>query len=192
VPFVFTPGDNEWADCPDPAARLAAIRQRFFATDQSLGQRRLPLTRQAAPFVENARWTAGNVVFATLNVPGSTGKSGGAEGLSAANVAWLDAAFDTAEALASPGVMIVWQDDPFDGSSDEALDNTLIERARAFGKPVALVHGHSHFYRLTTPWPQAPNLIELQTFALHDTNWWVEVTVDPASPDVFTFAKRQS
>jgi hypothetical protein len=192
VPFVFTPGDNEWVDCPDPAERLGAIRQRFFATDQSLGQRRMPLTRQAAPFVENARWTAGNVVFATLNVPGPTGESRGAEGLSAANIAWLNAAFDTAEALASPGVMIIWQDDPFDGDTDEALDGALIERARTFGKPVVLVHGHSHFYRLATPWGRAPNLIELQTFALRDSSWWVEVTVDPASPEVFRFAKEQS
>ena len=192
VPLVYTPGDNEWADCPDPAGRLAAIRQRFFATDQSLGQRRIPLTRQAAPFVENSRWTAGNVVFATLNVPGPTGTSSGAKGLSAANIAWLDAAFDTAEALASPGVMIIWQDDPLDGSSDDALVATLIERAGAFGKPVLLVHGHSHFYRLTTAWASAPNVIELQTFALQDTNWWVEVTVDPASRAVFSFAKEQS
>jgi hypothetical protein len=192
VPLVYTPGDNEWADCPGPAGRLAAIRQRFFATGESLGQRRIPLTRQGPPFVENSRWTAGNVVFATLNVPGSTGESPGAEGLSAANIAWLHATFDTAEALASPAVMIIWQDDPFDGNSDEALVNALVERARAFAKPVALVHGHSHFYRLMTPWPGAPNLIELQTFALQDTNWWVDVTVDPASPEVFRFAKEQS
>jgi hypothetical protein len=152
----------------------------------------MALTRQAAPFVENSRWTAGNVVFATLNVPGPNGKSGAAEGLSAANIAWLNAAFDTAEALASPGVMIIWQDDPLDHNSDDALNTTLVERAQAFGKPVALVHGHSHFYRLTTPWPRAPKLTELQTFALHETDWWVDVTVDPTSADVFRFAKEQS
>ena len=192
MPFVYTPGDNEWADCPDPAERLAAIRQRFFSTDQSLGQRRMPVTRQAAPFVENARWTTGNVVFATLNVPGPAGKSSGAEGLSKANIAWLNAAFDAAEALGSPAVMIIWQDDPLNGSSDDNLVRTLIERAQAFGQPVALVHGDSHVYRLRAPWTETPNLIELQTFALQDTDRWVEVTVDPASPEVFSFAKQQS
>jgi hypothetical protein len=191
VPLVFTPGDNEWAGCPEPAERLAAIRQRFFSTDQSLGQRRMPLTRQAAPFVENARWMAGNVVFATLNVPGPTGKSSGAEGLSAANIAWLKEAFYIAGARDSPGVMIIWQDDPFDGGSDDDLQNTLVERALAFGKPVVLVHGDSHFYRLGNNWPGAPNLIELQTFALDNINRWVEVTVDPAGPNVFRFAKMQ-
>ncbi|MGH9011332.1 MAG: hypothetical protein ACRDYF_16025 [Acidimicrobiia bacterium] len=191
VPLVFTPGDNEWASCPEPAERLAAIRQLFFSTDQSLGQRRIPLTRQAAPFVENARWMADKVVFATLNVPGPTGRSSRAEGLSAANVTWLNEAFDLAEAQDSPGVMIIWQDDPFVGGSDDDLQNTLVERALVFGKPVVLVHGDSHFYRLGNNWPGAPNLIELQTFALDNINRWVEVTVDPADPNVFRFDKMQ-
>ncbi|HYH49559.1 MAG TPA: hypothetical protein VEG38_08430 [Acidimicrobiia bacterium] len=190
MPLVFTPGDNEWADCPDAAQRLDAIRRVFFSTDQSLGQRRIPLTRQPAPFVENARWTAGNVVFATLNVPGPTGRSSGAEGLSAANIAWLNAAFDTAEAGGSPGVMIIWQDDPFNGRSDDDLQRTLIARARRFGKPVVLAHGDTHTYRLGNSWPEAPNLIDLETFALDNTDWWVEVTVDPSSPEVFTFIKQ--
>jgi hypothetical protein len=191
-PLVFTPGDNEWADCPDPEARLAAIRQRFFSDARSLGQRRLTLTRQAAPWVENARWTAGNVVFATLNVPGPTGRSSGAEGLHDANVAWLNAAFDAAEAQQSRGVMIVWQDDPFDGNSDEELEDVLIRRTRAFDRPVVLVHGDTHVYRLGKEWREAPKLIELQTYAQANVDHWVEVTVDPANPDVFTFGRQQS
>ncbi len=192
APLVFTPGDNEWADCPDPAERLTAIRQRFFSTGRSLGQRRLSLTRQQAPWVENARWTAGNVVFATLNVPGPTGRSSGAEGLSDANIAWLNAAFDTAEAQQSPAVMIIWQDDPFDGNSDDDLEDVLIRRARAFDKPVVLVHGDTHVYRLGKEWREAPNLIELQTYAQDNVDHWVEVTVDPTSDDVFNFGRQQS
>ncbi|MEW6471791.1 MAG: hypothetical protein AB1679_05950 [Actinomycetota bacterium] len=192
APFVFTPGDNEWADCPDPAERLAAIRKTFFATDQSLGQHRIKLTRQAAPWTENARWTAGNVVFATLNVPGPTGRSSDAKGISEANITWLNAAFDAAEAQGSPGVMIIWQDDPFDGNSDGDLEEVLIDRSRRFERPVVLVHGDTHVYRLGKNWRGAPNLIELQTFALEQTDWWVEVRVDPQNPDVFSFQKRQS
>jgi hypothetical protein len=191
VPLVYTPGDNEWSDCPDPAAQLAAIRQRFFAGDHSLGQRRIALTRQAT-FVENARWLVGNVVFATLNVPGPSGKSSRAGGLAQANVGWLNAAFDTAAAHDSPGVMVIWQDDPFDSGSDSELVETLVNRARSFGKPVVLVHGDTHVYRLGRPWGEAPNLIELETFALDNTDWWVEVKVDPAGPEVFSFEKEQS
>ena len=191
-PLVYTPGDNEWADCSNSKERLAAIRQRFFSTDQSLGQRRLTLTRQGAPWVENARWTMGNVVFATLNVPGPTGRSSGAPGLHEANERWLNAAFDTAEAQQSRGVMIIWQDDPFDGDSDADLEEVLIRRARAFGKPVVLVHGDTHQYRLGKPWREAPNMIEVETFAQADVRNWVEVTIDPANPEVFSFSKERA
>jgi hypothetical protein len=133
----------------------------------------------------------GNVVFATVNVPGPSGDSSGARGLAAAGVDWVNATFDAAEAQNSPGVMVIWQDDPFDGSSTKA-EETLVARARRFGKPVVLVHGDTHTYRLEKAWREAPNMIELQTFALEDTDWWVHVTVDPASPDVFKFEKKQS
>ena len=88
--------------------------------------------------------------------------------------------------------MIIWQDDPFDGNSDYDLENALIERSRRFGKPVVLVHGDTHTYRLGKNWREAPNLIELQTFALEDTDWWVHVRVDPSNPDVFSVRKQQS
>ena len=190
-PLIYTPGDNEWSDCSDPKDRLEAIRRVFFATNQSLGRRRMPLTRQEAPFVENARWSVGNVVFATVNVPGPSGTSSGARGLAAAAKAWVNAAFDAAEAQGSPGLMIIWQDDPFNGPSS-AVEKTLVARAETFGKPVVLVHGDSHRYLLARPWRDAPNMIELMTFALDDTDRWVEVTVDPADPEVFSFEKRQS
>ena len=53
-PFILTPGDNEWTDCHasktrkfDPLERLAKVRELFFQGDQSLGQRKLTLSRQS-------------------------------------------------------------------------------------------------------------------------------------------------
>ena len=74
--------------------------------------------------------------------------------------------------------MIIWQDDPFDGPAHD-LEETLIRRARALDG-IVLVHGDTHTYRLEKSWRQAPKLIELQTFAVEETDWWVHVTVDPA------------
>ncbi|MGF1477404.1 MAG: hypothetical protein ACFB6S_17815 [Geminicoccaceae bacterium] len=44
--LVYTPGDNEWTDCYreragefDPLERLAKIRELYFASNQSLGQK---------------------------------------------------------------------------------------------------------------------------------------------------------
>jgi hypothetical protein len=190
APFVYTPGDNEWADCSDPGERLDAIRRTFFASDRSLGQQQISVTRQEG-FVENARWSIGNVVFATVNVPGPSGSSSGARGLERAGVAWVNAAFDTAAAQDSPAVMIIWQDDPFDGSSTEA-EEALVTRAKQFGRPVVLAHGDTHTYRLERAWREAPNMIEIQTFALEDTDRWVQVVVDPASPAVFSFENKRS
>ena len=68
-PFIYVAGDNEWADCHrakprtyDPFERLAKLRQMFFQGNESLGQRRMKLTRQSetsryAAYRENARWT---------------------------------------------------------------------------------------------------------------------------------------
>ena len=190
APFIFTPGDNDWRDCPtDPIGQLAALRTKFFSTGQSLGVTKIPLARQST-YVENARWTMGNVVFATLNVPGPSGKSSSASETSArhsANVAWLNAAFDQAQADHSAAVMIVWQDDPFDGSSDTSLVATLKSRAAAFGKPVVLVHGDTHHFQITKPWTDVPNFTRVETYGTSGTNHWVKATVDPSKAGVFSF-----
>src|SRR5215471_10850078 len=54
-PFIYTPGDNEWTDCHEeqgvkggnPLERLAYVRKVFFAGEQSLGRRTMPLFTKA-------------------------------------------------------------------------------------------------------------------------------------------------
>lgn len=83
-PLIYTPGDNEWADCWEPASgsfrpleRLDAIRTIFFdAPHESFGVRKLALESQAdraehPELRENARWVHDGVVFATVNLVGS-------------------------------------------------------------------------------------------------------------------------
>jgi hypothetical protein len=184
--LVYTPGDNEWVDCPNgPAGRLEAIRQIFFSEPLSLGMEPIPQRRQ--PEVpENARWEWGGVVFATLNVPGPYG---GGPTLPA-DLAWLDNTFDRARAIAAPAVMIIWQDDPVDGSSPELVAR-LRQRAASFGKPVMLVHGDTHHFKLDNPWRDTPNLTRLETFPTF-TPEWVKVIVDPARPAVFTVVRMRA
>ena len=181
--LVYTPGDNEWLDCPQgPNGRLPAIRRIFFSEPQSLGWSPIPQRRQPeAP--ENSRWEWSGVVFATLNVPGPSG--GGP--VHWANVAWLDKTFDRAEASSARAVMVVWQDDPTDGSSPELVAR-LKKRAARFGKPVMLVHGDTHRYKLDNPWKEVRNLTRLETFPTF-TPEWVKVIVHPNSPAVFTVVR---
>ena len=118
--LVYTPGDNDWLDCnrrgDDPLERLQALRGRFFASNQSLGQRPITLQRQStlmpayARYRENARWTHRGVVFATfhtvgqLNAADSTLATVRAEGLvrEAANAAWISAASRSSSRSCAP------------------------------------------------------------------------------------------
>ncbi|MGH9464475.1 MAG: metallophosphoesterase, partial [Thermoanaerobaculia bacterium] len=78
APVVYTPGNNEWADCwkpnrgsADPVEILKIMRQVFWSRPESLGRVKMPLVRQAdadpafSEFAENARWRHGGATFAT-------------------------------------------------------------------------------------------------------------------------------
>lgn len=146
------------------------------------------MARQYPTYVENARWAAGGVVFATVNVPGSEGQGGSRPAeLQAAGVDWLNATFDDAVRSGSAGVMVIWQDNPFAPDGSGELVRTLQRRAEAFGKPVVLVHGDTHGFRIDHPWRDLPQFTRVETFAAGDSDKWVRVTVDPDDRNVFSF-----
>jgi hypothetical protein len=183
---IFTPGDNEWTDCHrttnggySPLERLAFLRQTFYTDNNSLGQRKMPVQRQAG-YPENARWQYGQVIFVTLNMPGSNNgfqntSSGGAvpnpyasamnteyAARNAANIAWLNAAFDAAAADSKiKGVFVAIQANPFERFLESGQTytisgyadfvSTLRTRTISLDKPVVLAHGDTHYYRLDRP-----------------------------------------
>ena len=137
APAVFTPGDNDWTDCDRPSnggfssrERLDHERQLFFATNLSLGQRRMTPEVQTTPLClnaagtavacsENRRWTVGGVTYATLNVQGSCNNLCDTApdpdeyaARNAANIAWLRETFASAKAKKSAAVMLIAQADP--------------------------------------------------------------------------------
>ena len=224
-PLIYVPGDNEWTDCHrksngsyDPVERLDKLRELFFASDKSLGQQTLALQRQSrdpafARYRENVRWEAGGALFVGLNVPGSqnnfhgTTRSGGPvpefTQRSAANRVWLAQAFAHARAKKLAGVLIVIQANP----GFEALSagktwpgyrdflNQLRDETVAFGKPVVLVHGDSHWQQIDQPLLDAAgqelvkNFTRVETFGFPFMGW-VKATVDVADPQVFQFSPR--
>ena len=174
---------------------------------------------QYAKFRENVRWTSGEVLFVTLHLVGSNNNlgrtpEGDAEYAErhAANVVWLKQAFAEAKRQAHKGVMIFTQANPyfedywssgrqqsmhiapenpeFSGYSDflAALETEVL----AFDKPVVLVHGDTHYFRVDQPLfsMTRKRLIEhftrLETFGSPNVHW-VRVIVDPSDPQVFTF-----
>ena len=234
-PFILTPGDNDWTDCHhvkgrtvDPIERLARFRHVFFASAESLGQRKLTAALQSAEpgyakFVENRLWTHGGVVFATLHLVGSNNNRGRTAEMdaeyaerNAANLAWLARAFNRARHEQARAIVIVTQANPLFETTwsptqvrryllglpvtppkpppSTGFDDFLaaLEREVAgYPRPVLLVHGDTHVFRVDKPMVRAADkrLVEhftrLETFGYPEVHW-VRVRVDPADPGVFT------
>jgi hypothetical protein len=144
TPLVYVPGDNEWTDCHrtnnggyNNLERLAFLRQTMFKSADSFGKKQMPLEHQGplgGLYVENTRWTVGDVVFVGLNVPGSnnnkinspdecvylsarTSDDCDADNVeyadrNAANIAWLQQSFQLARDRHALGLMLIMQADP--------------------------------------------------------------------------------
>jgi hypothetical protein len=176
--------------------------------------------------VENRRWTVGRVTYATLNVAGSCNNlcdtnPDPAEyaARNAANIRWLKETFAEAKNRSSVAVMLIAQANPgwdltdstraplrdpktlveTDGQPDGFVTylSALRDEVIAFRKPVAYVHGDSHYFRVDQPFLDAQgqrleNFTRVETFGNNAANGnndvrWVQVTVDPKSRDVFSF-----
>lgn len=135
-PVVYTPGDNEWADCWEagsgayaPRERLNRLREIFFQVPtQSLGLSRLPLVSQAgsgsfAEFVENVRWEHEGIMFATVHLVGSMNAMKAHRGHTPADdsaarrrteaaAAWLRETFAQAEDKSAQAVVIAFHAAP--------------------------------------------------------------------------------
>ena len=211
MPVVYTPGDNEWTDChgagADPLQRLGRVRQLFFPSDQSLGRRTLTVTRQSAEYPENSRFAFGGITFVAVHQVGSgngTGRSpeGDAEATARgeAGAAWVRAAFESAVAANSKGIVVFFQADPNFDIYRVGVRNVhtpflrVIEReAIRYGRPVLLVHGDTHIFRVDKPLVTSTdgkpieNVTRLENFGAREVHW-SRVTVDPSGPELFTFS----
>lgn len=214
-PLIFIYGDNEWTDCAratngfDPIERLDKLRALFSKGEQSLGKRKLRLERQSndagfAKFRENVRWEMGNVLFVGLNIPGSLNNFGKPEFTerNEANLAWLKQSFVLAAKENHRALMIIIQANPLPerGSTNRVhagyrdFVNLLQAETIAFEKPVVLVHGDSHYFRIDKPLygknnRRLENFTRVETFGYPDAHW-LHVSVNPREPEVFTFRQR--
>jgi hypothetical protein len=184
-PVIYLPGDNEWTDCHrpnnggmDPVERLNYLRNVFYTSDQSLGQRTLTLSRQSsdpglALFKENVIWNYGVVLFVGLNMPGSNNNHGRTTGpfaagtepefaaRNAANLEWLRKAFQIANADPTiKAVVVLAQANPFERymeagfGADSGYKNFISElrvQTAQFNKPVMYVGGDTHTPRIDKP-----------------------------------------
>jgi hypothetical protein len=215
--------DEQGAKGYDPLERLQSLRKLFFQGERSLGQRTLPLTRQSESsdpvlkkYRENVRWSRRGITFLTLHVVGSNNGRGRTAECDAeygernkADLQWLREGFEHAKADGSRAVMILQQANIFFSATPTATSKeeqpsgfteiraALEAEAMAFGKPVVLVHGDTHYFRIDKPFGSRPgaripaleNFTRVETFGAPNHHW-LEVTVEPDDPNVFTFRQR--
>jgi hypothetical protein len=174
-------------------------------------------------YVENTMWHFGGATMGTIHVVGSNNgyapwsqidptdsydtpradRVSEVDARIAAAVAWIDTIFDRATLDRSAGVLVAMQANPnfeLPAADRERMGfNAVLERiatrAVAFGKPVVVAHGDSHYYRvdkpLLAPTPtNGPQLLERVTRAENFGSQyvhWLEVEVDARDPEVFRF-----
>lgn len=225
-PVIYIPGDNEWTDCWqagsgrfEPEERLARIREIFFRDpSQSLGRSQIALVSQShdsrfQEFVENALWVHRDIVFATVNLPGSRNGLArpdrsdadveGATRRATAAAAWLRETFAEAIARNAPGVVIGFHANPgFEKLSEEPYRKSyepfiepLEEEAARFGKPVLLVHGDGHHYIVDRPLRRRTTgraLANLQRMQVPGSPLvgWVRVVITPGETPLVAFDER--
>ena len=180
---VYTPGDNEWTDCHranngkyDPLERLSALRERFYSPGRSLGQQAMALQNQSSTmlshgrYIENQRWVHQGVLFATLHIVGSNNNLESRDPAAnqefferdAANIAWIEAAFEQAQQQKANAVVLAFQADVFETKTAwedfpgwsgfrKSIGETLLPLASRWGKPVLVVHGDSHQFKIDQP-----------------------------------------
>jgi hypothetical protein len=178
------------------------------------------------PCVENRRWNVGGVTYVSLNIQGSCNNlcdtapdSAEFAARNQADILWMQQSFEEARARNSAAVMIISQADPgfdltdatrapirdpktlaeTDGQPDgfQAFLLALRDQVIAFEKPVAYVHGDSHYFRIDKPFldskgQRLENFTRVETFGDHQENGtndvnWLKVLIDPNSREVFAY-----
>jgi hypothetical protein len=199
------------------------LRQQVQSTPLCLG------VSGSVPCVENRRWTYRGVTYATLNIQGSCNNlcdtapdPNEFAARNAADIAWMQDTFAEAAKRHSAAVMFIAQADPgfdatdatrapvrdpnilaeTDGLPDGFQEFLLAFRDQiiAFKKPVAYVHGDSHYFRVDKPFLNAAgqrleNFTRVETFGDHQENGtndvnWLKVFVDPRSREVFSYQQQ--
>jgi hypothetical protein len=215
----------------DPLERLAVLRAMFYPVPGlSLGMNRKQVLSQAftagfETFVENQLWVEAGTVFALVHVVGSnnsllpwytddtTGtkvddparRTAEETARNAANLAWLDQAFALAGQQRAAAVVVLMQADMWEGSPLNGFDATVQKLASltlGFAKPVLLIEGDSHVFKVDNPLgagdpvhgvgTPVPNLTRMvvQGSTTAPLEEWVRLRVDPAATPPFTWTRN--
>lgn len=228
-PLIYTPGDNDWADCfkleageYDPLERLGELRRVFFADNRSLGASPIELRRQGdgpvhPDMVENAQWRVGDTLFLTVHVTGDNinldrdpETDDEHRVRDRANLDWIADAFRSAAESEASGVVLfthanLWIErdlkpkrrfkDKHQQKGFRPTIKAIRKSARAFGRPVLVIHGDKHRLKLDQPLTISKSddlpldtVTRLQVMGAEQVDA-VMVTVDQSAPSLFSFSR---
>lgn len=219
-----------------PLGELDSVRSLFFARPgHSLGVTDKSVSTQArdydpnypadAQYVENVMWEDARTVFVTVNMPGSNNDTLPWTGIfanptaqaqevaerTAADLRWVQAAFNAANHDHAKAVVIALQADMWDLSAlaagGDGLDQytpfvqELADLSVKFGRPVLLLNGDSHVYGSDQPLADptsatglihgtqaVPNLTRITIQGSTNTpGEWLKLTIDTHKPGVFSW-----
>jgi hypothetical protein len=217
-PLVLLPGDNEWTDCPkgdppaEPLERLDALRRAAWSRPGPLGPggpatiAELAFERQPGQ-PENVRWRMGEVRCVAAHVVGSDngrkGYAGAAEAFAvraAANRAWVLDTLRLAQRERAAALVIAfhanpdWQPSARSGFRDWIA--VLREVADAFPRPILLLHGDSHRFRVDRPLRDAAgrphaHVTRVESFGWPFSSQWVRIEHDAELERGFRIGVRE-
>jgi hypothetical protein len=166
-PMVVLPVASDWGDCVDsdgrPAAleRLNRLRELLYPSAATLGVRKLKVARLSTTakfrgYPENAHWTVGGVVYATVNLPSNNnhyrdeaGRNSEYEDRLVATRFWLKRVFSQAKRSGAVAVVLFSEGDA--GAHRQRSGGTGILRQRpnpqdGFAEPRRMILGQAQGY----------------------------------------------
>ncbi len=179
-----------------------------------------PAHPEDSQFVENVMWDDNRVVFATFNMPGGSNNDADAwtgsfvdpeaqareaRERTDADLRWLDATFARAQSQRARAVVLMLQADMWDLENGAAhLTNygsfvrKLADLSLRFRRPVLLLNGDSHNYKVDQPLANpgdtlgqihgasaVPNLTRIVVEGSGVGTHWLKLSIDPNSQSVF-------
>ena len=218
-PVVVLPAGSDWAECRNSAGRSNAIerlnrmRELFYGEPDTLGERKLSLTRQSMSprfrsYAENAHWSVGRVLYATVNMPANNnhylneaGRNSEYEDRLVANRFWLNRLFAIArrdklealvlfsegdvKALSQPtGLRALLRDTVPENDGFAEPRRLILSLAQKFPGKVLLVDGTRVRAKPAIEWHGNVGHLAAGADAL-------EVVVDPATKTLFKVDLRK-
>ncbi|HQS27298.1 MAG TPA: hypothetical protein PKX95_08665 [Limnohabitans sp.] len=160
----------------DPLERLNTLRKDFFRDGKTFGQNPISVASQSqrmpafSRHVENLRWQHQSSLFTTLHIVGSNNNFEARNPSAvdeffhrdAANVAWIKDTFAVASEQKIDLLVFAFQADVFEARNiyedfpswsgfRKSIAETLLPLAQQWGKPVLIIHGDSHRFKVDQP-----------------------------------------